>query len=71
MDDVPARYARALAAGATEVQAPEHFAPLDLWFAHVRDPAGYTVQMVGRHGPNATGARESPAVTAEGQPRPG
>jgi predicted enzyme related to lactoylglutathione lyase len=53
MDDVPARHAAALGAGATEVSAPQHHEPLDLWFSELRDPTGYGVQLVGRHGPNA------------------
>jgi predicted enzyme related to lactoylglutathione lyase len=55
MDDVRALHAAALAGGAAEVSAPRHHAPLDLWFSELRDPAGYGVQLVGRHGPNAEG----------------
>ena len=54
MDDVRALHAASLAGGATEVSAPQHHEALDLWFSELRDPVGYGVQLVGRHGPNAT-----------------
>ncbi len=48
-DDVRKLYAQALGAGAEEVQAPQHYAPLDIWFAQLRDPDGYTVLLTQRH----------------------
>ena len=53
MDDVRALHAAALAGGATETSAPQLYEALDLWFSALRDPEGYTVQLVGRHGPNS------------------
>jgi predicted enzyme related to lactoylglutathione lyase len=47
-DDVPGLYSAALNAGAESALAPQHHAPSDVWFAHVRDPDGYTVQLVQR-----------------------
>jgi catechol 2,3-dioxygenase-like lactoylglutathione lyase family enzyme len=54
MDDVRALHAAALDGGATEISAPQLYEALDLWFSELRDLEGYTVQLVGRHGPNAT-----------------
>jgi predicted enzyme related to lactoylglutathione lyase len=48
-DDVRKLYAQALGAGAEEVQAPQLYAPLDIWFAQLRDPDGYTVLLTQRH----------------------
>ena len=48
VDDVPASYARALESGGEGGQAPQHYAPLDVWYAHLRDADGYTVQLVQR-----------------------
>ena len=48
-DDVRKLYAQGLGVGAEEVQPPQHYAPLDIWFAQLRDPDGYTVLLTQRH----------------------
>jgi predicted enzyme related to lactoylglutathione lyase len=50
-DDVPSRFDEALKAGGQSAQAPQHYEPLDVWYANVRDPDGYTVQLIQRRQP--------------------
>ncbi len=47
-DDVRAVYARAVEAGAEEAQAPTYHEPMDVWYAHLRDLDGHTVQLIQR-----------------------
>jgi catechol 2,3-dioxygenase-like lactoylglutathione lyase family enzyme len=48
-DDIEATYAAALAAGATEVSAPERMERWPVTIAFVADPDGYQVELVQRH----------------------
>lgn len=48
-DDIASSYAAALAAGATEVAAPERMERWPVTIAFVADPDGYQVELVERH----------------------
>lgn len=47
-DDVRRLFAEGLEAGAQAVLAPQHHAPLDVWYAHIRDPDGHMLQLIQR-----------------------